>query len=84
MIGYIVMFDVWIDGNGRTLLNFSIYFPNITMLFKLVDAFTHVKGVTLLYELLDGFIQELCGRRQIANGEEPHSFWDSVFPIALS
>ena len=84
MIGYIVMFDDWTDGNGRTLLNFLVYFPNITRLFKLVDAFTHVKGVTLLYELLDGFIQELCGHQQIANGEEPHSFWDFVFPIALS
>ena len=84
MIGYIVMLDDWTDGNGRTLLNFLVYFPNITMLFKLVDAFTRVKDVTLLYELLDGFIQELCGRQKIANGEEPQSFWDSVFPIALS
>ena len=68
---------------GPSLISWYI-FPILQCYFKLVDAFTRVKDVTLLYELLDGFIQELCGCQQIVNGEEPHNFWDSVLPIALS
>jgi len=48
----------WIDVKGRTLLNFLVHCPRGTMFLKFVDASTHVKDVTLLCDLLNGFIQK--------------------------
>jgi hypothetical protein len=53
------MSDGWIDGKGRTLLNFLVHCPKGTMFLKSVDASAHVKNVTLLCDLLDGFIKEV-------------------------
>jgi hypothetical protein len=57
--GCTVMSDGWTNGKGRTLLNFLIHCPMETMFMKYVDASAHVKDAALLYDLLDGFIQEV-------------------------
>jgi hypothetical protein len=59
-IGCMVMSDGWTDGKYRTLLNFLVHCPRGIMFMKSVDAFSHVKDVTLLCDLFDGFIQEVC------------------------
>jgi hypothetical protein len=48
--------DGWIDGKGRTLLNFLVHCP---LFLKSVDASAHVKDAALLCDLFDGFIQEV-------------------------
>jgi hypothetical protein len=56
----IVMSDGWIHQKGRTFLNFLLNCLREAMFIKFVDPFAHVKDATLLCELLDGFIQEIC------------------------
>jgi hypothetical protein len=51
-----MMFDGWKYGKGRTLINFLIHCPSGTMFIKYVNPLVHVKDVTLLCELMDGFI----------------------------
>jgi len=51
IFGCKVMSDGWIDGKGRTLINFLVHYPKGTMFIKSVDASTHVKDATLLCEL---------------------------------
>jgi hypothetical protein len=51
--------DGWTDGKGRTLINFLVHCPRGTMFMKYVDASANVKDATLLFDLLDGFIQEV-------------------------
>ena len=53
------MFDVWIDGKGRTLLNFLVYCPRGQCL---LDPLMHlfIKDVTLLCESLDDRHNMLC------------------------
>jgi hypothetical protein len=54
-----MMSDGCTDRKGGTLLNFLVHCPRGTMFIKSVDASTHVKGASLLCELMDGFIQEI-------------------------
>ena len=89
------MSDGWTNGKGRTLLNFLVHCSQGNMFIKLVDVSTNVKGVALLREVMDGFIQEiglqhvvqiissyLCVSHQVANGEAPHSVLDSMcYPL---
>ena len=49
----------WIDGKGRTLLDFLVHCPKGTMFIKSMDASAQVKDVALLCHLLDGFIQKI-------------------------
>jgi hypothetical protein len=53
------MSDSWIDGKGRSILNFLVNCLKGTIFIKSVDASAYVKDVQLLCELLDGFIQEI-------------------------
>jgi hypothetical protein len=57
--GCTVVSNGWTDGKGRTLINFLVHFPRVTVFIKSVDALAHVKDATLLCKLLDGFIQEI-------------------------
>jgi hypothetical protein len=57
--GCIVMSDGWTDGKARSILNFLVNFPKGTMFIKSVDASAYTKDAQLLFELLDGFIQEI-------------------------
>jgi hypothetical protein len=53
------MSNGWTDQKSKILLNFLVSCPRGTMFIKFVDASAHVKDVTLLCELLDGFIQKV-------------------------
>jgi hypothetical protein len=57
--GCTVMSDGWIDGKGRSILNFFVNCPKGTMFNKSVDASAYTKDAQLLCELLDGFIREI-------------------------
>jgi hypothetical protein len=57
--GCTVMSDGWTDRKGRSLLNFLVHCPRVTMFIKSIDASTHLKDATLLCELMDAFIQEI-------------------------
>ena len=57
--GCSVMSDGWIDGKGRSILNFLVNCLRGTMFIKSVDASAYVKDAQLLCELLDNFIQEI-------------------------
>ena len=53
------MSNTWIDGKGRSILKFLVNSPRGTMFIKSIDALSHVKNMTLLCELMDGFIPEI-------------------------
>jgi hypothetical protein len=59
MTGCTVMSEGWIDGKGRSILNFLVNCPRGTMFIESIDAFAYVKDAQLLCELLDSFIQEI-------------------------
>ncbi|XP_042469988.1 uncharacterized protein LOC122052508 [Zingiber officinale] len=62
--GCSIMFDGWTDRKQRALINFLVNSPKGTMFLKSVDASTHVKTGTLLYELLDRFV-ERAGEKNV-------------------
>ncbi|XP_073022703.1 uncharacterized protein [Primulina eburnea] len=53
------MSDGWTDRKHRTLINFLVNSPKGTMFLEYVDASAHVKTGTLLYELLDRFVERV-------------------------
>lgn len=57
--------DGWTNGKGRTLINFLVNCPRVTIFIKTVDALAHVKDATLLCELIDGFIQEIDLQQEV-------------------
>jgi hypothetical protein len=62
--GCTMMPNRWIDGKGRSILNFLVNCPKGTMFIKSVDASAYTKDAQLLCELLDGFIREI-GKRYV-------------------
>ncbi|XP_042387690.1 uncharacterized protein LOC121979763 [Zingiber officinale] len=57
--GCSIMSDGWTDRKQRTLINFLVNSPKGTMFLESVDASAHVKTRTLLYELLDRFVERV-------------------------
>ncbi|XP_042472577.1 uncharacterized protein LOC122055277 [Zingiber officinale] len=57
--GCSIMSDGWTDRKQRTLINFLVNSPKGTMFLESVDASAHVKIGTLLYELLDRFVERV-------------------------
>ncbi|XP_075500591.1 uncharacterized protein LOC142539197 [Primulina tabacum] len=62
--GCSIMSDGWTDRKHRTLINFLVNSPKGTMFLESVDASAHVKTGTLLYELLDRFV-ECVGEKNV-------------------
>ena len=50
---------VWINGKGKTLLNFFVHCLRGTILIRSIDASTHLKDETLLCELMDGLVRDI-------------------------
>ncbi|XP_075511804.1 uncharacterized protein LOC142547406 [Primulina tabacum] len=57
--GCSIMSDGWTDRKHRTLINFLVNSPKGTMILESVDASAHVKTGTLLFELLDRFVERV-------------------------
>lgn len=57
--GISILSDGWSDMRNRSLINFLVNNPHGTVFLKIVDASDCVKDAQKLFELLDGFVEEI-------------------------
>lgn len=57
--GCSIMFDFWIDGKHRCLINFLVNCPKGTIFLKSIDASEHVKNSEPIVGMINGVITEV-------------------------
>ncbi|XP_057779563.1 uncharacterized protein LOC130998147 [Salvia miltiorrhiza] len=57
--GVSILSDGWKDMRGRSLINFLVNNPHGTVFLRSIDASDAVKDANLLFQLLDGIVEEI-------------------------
>ena len=57
--GCTIMSDGWIDQQNRTLINFLVSCPKLTMFLKSVNASDKIKSAQLICEMMEEIVQEV-------------------------
>ncbi|XP_057804187.1 uncharacterized protein LOC131019614 [Salvia miltiorrhiza] len=57
--GVSILSDGWKDMRGRSLINFLVNNPHSTVFLRSIDASDAVKDANLLFQLLDGIVEEI-------------------------